>query len=1141
VRFNFKRFVFSILSVAVVLQAFSGVLLARPQRVEAATPTKPAVELTATENSRFFIYDNAKSGLKCEGKEDPNNKGVYTNTCTWKPYQTDASNIVLYTLVPPEFKTDAWEGPDDLNDNDDRKTFLDLCNTIDEGHKLSAECYQGTATKATWPYDRPSLNTFFGADDTDNVPLSELKLTVSINPPKVDPFYIYAATDVAATGRAYKTNDWQVFRDIQTLYRSGKDKLTDKEKETAASYETIDCDAESGGVHSGKVAKDTCIQVKKEAETMGKVVLARYQVYKDCVEVHDTAGCQAAQRGLSEAEATYGASVKDPGVSSTETLTQSDKEEGICKEDEKLGGLSLFFGQGGVFTNITCWFLYRILGLKDILIGWLKPEVVKEVFIIKDVTAGGNGVLDIWNAIRTIINVLFIVAFLLIALLNVLRVDLKTWQFQRMIPQLIFAIILVNFSLAIFNFVILVSNTLVNYFFSIPKGLDELLATGDNTALSDISGSTVFGAFVKTITAIVFAGILLYMYILMWVRVIVINVFFGLAALPYVARILPFKQIQENVGKVWSMFVNWALMAPVAAMFLYIAGYAISTLGSALIPESATGGAIGGTATTGVGQSVLLQSAMAITLMYVAATQPLKLGGAIMSQAQGILSGKQGIPGTKFNPVKAIKEKTGEVGAGVKSKFAERTAKLANMKDEDIKGGFFTQSYLKAARFGSKGSLGAKRAAGAPGEFKKSAEKAAANAKKEYEKKRKKAGWENKLQQPFWEDDLNAEKDKIKSIDADYLMDQVENELLEEDAANPGQKKAKAPDKINKKKVAALMAKIQDVNNGVHGVDAQRRGREVMADLSKLTGDKFASNTKTDELAKMDGIIMGGDNTKSLLASQFLNRSRIGLYGDTAGAGSGADQLRNDMNRMTMTDIGGLPIFSVQGAGLSNISKIMEEFENEKIAQADQIINQLQSKLGGSMRAEVMEEIGKGVKNGNRDKVLRDLKSDTSITSKFSDSEIDNMVDGVFGHADFADSTRRYQNIEALNSRRTHYVEGNQARRFENYVNKSGFTEEQITNRMSNETNRINDLIKTGDVAGATKLAQEFYKPEFSGRNNVTQEELEKHLEATNRILDLRRKMAYAGNDNNLKREKQQAAAEWKRIKGPKPQGKAGA
>ncbi|MBI4449699.1 hypothetical protein HY634_01450 [Candidatus Uhrbacteria bacterium] len=224
-----------------------------------------------------------------------------------------------------------------------------------------------------------------------------------------------------------------------------------------------------------------------------------------------------------------------------------------------------------------------------------------------DADAVKNG----WVIVRDVANMFFIVVLLIIAFATILNVS--SYQWKAMLPQLLIAAILINFSKTIAGIFIDLSQvimlTFVNGFAAAAGGnfanmfqIRGLLSLDPNTAvavgLMQILGGYILAFVLVTIalvTTIIMAVILAFRIVMLWALVV-------LSPLPYLLNILP--QGKKYGEKWWSMFGEYLTAGPVLAFFLWLA---LVSIGSGTVADSFVGGGGAGTSQSeadAVGQAI---------------------------------------------------------------------------------------------------------------------------------------------------------------------------------------------------------------------------------------------------------------------------------------------------------------------------------------------------------------------------------------------------------------------------------------------------------------------------------------------------------------------------------------------------------
>lgn len=128
-------------------------------------------------------------------------------------------------------------------------------------------------------------------------------------------------------------------------------------------------------------------------------------------------------------------------------------------------------GSGGNFSEDACdsasvslgWLLCPIINLaKTAIDGIVNGVIIPELQVEPLNANSGNGVNEyaIWNNIRTLADVLFVLIFLVMIFANTLQFNLNAYTIKKVIPKLVAAAILVQFSFIISAIIIDIGNIL---------------------------------------------------------------------------------------------------------------------------------------------------------------------------------------------------------------------------------------------------------------------------------------------------------------------------------------------------------------------------------------------------------------------------------------------------------------------------------------------------------------------------------------------------------------------------------------------------------------------------------------------------------------------------------------------------------
>ncbi|MEK7087008.1 MAG: hypothetical protein AAB935_01985 [Patescibacteria group bacterium] len=209
-----------------------------------------------------------------------------------------------------------------------------------------------------------------------------------------------------------------------------------------------------------------------------------------------------------------------------------------------------------------------------------------------------------WGIVRDVANLGFVLIIIVIAFATILRRE--QYGAKKLLPKLIAAAIIVNFSLVIAGFLIDFSHVLTRYFLkpigdmnnpqeivsaigdafdpqnlivepAEPPPFDPDEETGKFTKLTTgvlLSLATLVFTLIFTFTAafvlIIFAFMLLLRYI--WLSFLLI-----LAPITWLFWVIP--ALSKQFSKWWNKFFEWVFFAPAVAFFLYLALRSIAVIG----------------------------------------------------------------------------------------------------------------------------------------------------------------------------------------------------------------------------------------------------------------------------------------------------------------------------------------------------------------------------------------------------------------------------------------------------------------------------------------------------------------------------------------------------------------------------------
>jgi hypothetical protein len=226
-----------------------------------------------------------------------------------------------------------------------------------------------------------------------------------------------------------------------------------------------------------------------------------------------------------------------------------------------------------------------------------------------------KGLTTAWSTVRDLINLLFLVVLAALAVLTIIRVDVRSYDVRKSLPLLIFAVIGVNFAL-------LMATIMVNTAFVLAQPfMNKATAIVESTALNN-PASNGAGADFGTSVVLLFASlimliglaVLLFFFV---IRIIVVWILAALSPVVFLFMVLPLTRGESlNLLQTW---IKWVYMAPIAFLILYI--------GSAmLLPAFGNGGG------SDSGASAILSAIFYAGVLAAAVLIPYGLGGSIMGR-----------------------------------------------------------------------------------------------------------------------------------------------------------------------------------------------------------------------------------------------------------------------------------------------------------------------------------------------------------------------------------------------------------------------------------------------------------------------------------------------------------------------------
>ncbi len=266
-----------------------------------------------------------------------------------------------------------------------------------------------------------------------------------------------------------------------------------------------------------------------------------------------------------------------------------------------------------------------------------------------------------WGNIRNLSLSLFGIAVLIIAFMNLLRLQIQVWGVNRMIPKLFLAIFLVIFSkfvcISIINFATALANT-----FTQTLDFTKFGASLNAATAQEITSPSLGTAIAVFICAAIAFLILFLLAVVLFFRAIVLAFLVIVSPLAFALTVLPWTQ--KYFQEWWKTFLKWTFFFPVCIIIL--------SIGFSLIPDASSAPAqvpSPGDASASVFFNQFSLFFVALAAIVMSIFVPLKMLGAFGSVAQDVLSGKKGIPGAPVD-MKSIRD----WGQGRSKKIGTRKA-----------------------------------------------------------------------------------------------------------------------------------------------------------------------------------------------------------------------------------------------------------------------------------------------------------------------------------------------------------------------------------------------------------------------------------------------------------------------------------
>lgn len=311
-------------------------------------------------------------------------------------------------------------------------------------------------------------------------------------------------------------------------------------------------------------------------------------------------------------------------------------------------------GIGRAFYSAGWWFVRMAVGYTTVVIA--NPSVG-----------------TVWTNVRNLSLEIFGIVILIIAFMNVIKIQIQTWGLNRMIPKMLLAVFLIVFSkflcISLINFSHALVGSIMNQSTAgsaaanntgqTPAMFDSFTTLG--SSLNGLEGSDISTpmTFVVLIVCIICFFVFLILAIALFFRAVFLAFLIIISPFAFAMTVLPWteKYMQEWMKN----FVKWVFFFPICILILWVGMLMVGTAtspdqsknggaGQGTVQMDVTGGT-GGTTDEGAGflsqWAVLIMGFIAVPLSI---WFPLKMLGAVGQGIQDRLSGKKGIPGMPYDP-----------------------------------------------------------------------------------------------------------------------------------------------------------------------------------------------------------------------------------------------------------------------------------------------------------------------------------------------------------------------------------------------------------------------------------------------------------------------------------------------------------
>ncbi|NTU67228.1 MAG: hypothetical protein HGB08_04910 [Candidatus Moranbacteria bacterium] len=252
-----------------------------------------------------------------------------------------------------------------------------------------------------------------------------------------------------------------------------------------------------------------------------------------------------------------------------------DAKKGIPSGDGAKAGVCGNMDIFSIMEVFKCLLLYVLYFAKLVLnMAFLLFKWTIDVDSLNKVM-GSSVIYQIWKIVRDMLNILFIMTLLFSAFATVLQI--QSYNYKKILLNLIIMALLVNFSFPITRFIIDVSNVIMYFFVNTllngGSGADDLLSSSMlGPLLGNVSTKDSLLFLIAAIVFVfVFAITILVLAVLLLIRTVALSILIIFSSVAFVGSIVPGTSLAKTAHGWWSSLMEYSFFGPVMVFMVYIA------------------------------------------------------------------------------------------------------------------------------------------------------------------------------------------------------------------------------------------------------------------------------------------------------------------------------------------------------------------------------------------------------------------------------------------------------------------------------------------------------------------------------------------------------------------------------------------